>query len=132
MYFLFSFELQIWDFYPDKQEVTLIFFPKKKNISEKECYCLKKQTDICSMELKVKQRIAIGTCFFLTGVCFATWASRIPTIKDFFLLNEAELGNLLMVMPITAVIGLPVSGWMVSKYNTRGPLLSSFFLALLF
>ena len=80
------------------------------------------------MELKVKQRIAIGTCFFLTGVCFATWASRIPTIKDFFLLNEAELGNLLMVMPITAVIGLPVSGWMVSKYNTRGPLLSSFFI----
>ena len=80
------------------------------------------------MELKVKQRIAIGSCFFLTGVCFATWASRIPTIKDFFLLNEAELGNLLMVMPITAVIGLPVSGWMVSKYNTRGPLLSSFFI----
>lgn len=80
------------------------------------------------MELKVKQRIAIGVCFFLTGVCFSTWASRIPTIKDFFFLNEAQLGNLLMVMPITAVIGLPVSGWLVSKYNTRGPLLISFFI----
>lgn len=78
------------------------------------------------MELKVKQRIAIGVCFFLSGVCFSTWASRIPTVKDFFYLNEAQLGNLLMVMPITAVLGLPVSGWLVSKYNTRGPLLSSF------
>jgi MFS family permease len=78
------------------------------------------------MELKVKQRIAIGVCFFISGVCFSTWASRIPTIKDFFDLNEAQLGNLLMVMPITAVIGLPVSGWLVAKFNTRGPMLFSF------
>lgn len=78
------------------------------------------------MKLLVKQRIAIGVCFFLTGVCFSSWASRIPTIKDLFSLNEAQLGNLLLVMPATAVIGLPVSGWLVSKFNTRGPLLISF------
>lgn len=80
------------------------------------------------MKLLVKQRIAIGVCFFLTGVCFSSWASRIPNIKDLFAFNEAQLGNLLMVMPITAVIGLPFSGWLVSKYNTRGPLFISFFI----
>ena len=78
------------------------------------------------MELKVKQRIAIAVCFFLTGVCFSTWASRIPTIKDSFHLNEAQLGNLLMVMPITAIVGLPLSGWLVTRFNTRGPMLISF------
>lgn len=83
---------------------------------------------IRGMQRKTKERIAIGVCFFLTGVCFSTWASRIPTIKDSFYLNEAELGNLLLVMPITALVGLPVSGWLVSKYNTRGPLLVSFFI----
>ena len=41
------------------------------------------------MEEKVKQRIALGTFFFLSGLTFATWASRIPTIKTFFNLNEA-------------------------------------------
>ena len=80
------------------------------------------------MKQKVTQRIAIGNCFFLTGVGFSSWASRIPNIKDFFNLNEAELGSLLMVMPITALLSIPVSAWMVSKYNTRGPLLISFFI----
>ncbi|WP_139957289.1 MFS transporter [Flavicella sediminum] len=80
------------------------------------------------MELKVKQRIAIGIYFFFSGVCFSTWASRIPNVKDFFQFNEAELGNLLMVMPIASVFGLPFSGWLVSRFNSRPPLLISFFI----
>ena len=87
------------------------------------------------MELKIKQRIALSTYFFLSGLCFATWASRIPTIKSFFNFNEAELGTVLLTMPIASMIGLPISGWIVSKFNSRGPLLISFIffaLALLF
>lgn len=78
------------------------------------------------MELKVKQRIAIGIYFFFSGVCFSTWASRIPNVKDYFDFNEAELGNLLMVMPIASVFGLPISGWLVSRFNSRNPLIISF------
>lgn len=77
------------------------------------------------MELKVKQRIALSTCFFLAGFCFSSWASRIPTIKDNFNLSEAELGNLLLVMPIASLIGLPISGWMVAKFSSRNPLVLS-------
>jgi len=80
------------------------------------------------MELKVKQRIALGTFFFLSGLSFATWASRIPTIKTFFNLNEAELGTILLAMPISSLIGLPISGWLVSKFDSRKPLLVSFVL----
>lgn len=78
------------------------------------------------MELKVKQRIALGTCFFITGVCFATWASRIPTLKANFSLNDADLGSLLLTMPIGSLIGLPISGWLVSRFDSRIPLLVSF------
>lgn len=85
-----------------------------------------KTMDICNMKTKVKQRIAIGTYFFFSGVCFSTWASRIPNVKDFFQFNEAELGNLLMVMPIASVFGLPISGWLVSKFNSRNPLILAF------
>jgi len=78
------------------------------------------------MELKIKQRVALSTYFFLTGLCFATWASRIPTIKTFFNLNEAELGTILLAMPISSMIGLPISGWIISKFNSRIPIIISF------
>ncbi|NLP58320.1 MFS transporter [Lutibacter sp. B1] len=78
------------------------------------------------MEVKVKQRIALSIYFFLTGFCFSTWASRIPTIKTAFNFNEAQLGNLLLAMPISSLIGLPISGWLVSKFHSRSPLLVSF------
>ena len=78
------------------------------------------------MELKNKQRIALSTYFFLSGICFATWASRIPTIKEFFGFNDAQLGTILLAMPISSLIGLPFSGWLVSKFDSRIPLLASF------
>jgi MFS family permease len=78
------------------------------------------------MELKVKQRIALSTYFFLSGICFASWASRIPTIKSFFGFNDAELGTILLAMPISSLIGLPISGWLVSRFDSRVPLLISF------
>lgn len=86
------------------------------------------------MQLKVKQRIALSTCFFLSGFCFSSWASRIPTIKAIFNFSEADLGNLLLVMPIASLIGLPISGWMVSKFSSGNPLVLSmlFFAASLF
>ena len=75
------------------------------------------------MPLKGKQRAALSTYFFLSGLCFATWASRIPTIKDFFNFNEAQLGTVLLSMPISSLIGLPISGWLVSKFDSRKPLI---------
>ncbi len=78
------------------------------------------------MELRRKQRIALNTYFFLSGICFATWASRIPTIKSFFNFNEAELGTILLAMPISSLIGLPISGWLISKFDSRIPLIVAF------
>ncbi|MBP0902255.1 MFS transporter [Mariniflexile gromovii] len=78
------------------------------------------------MELRKKQRIALSVYFFLSGICFASWASRIPTIKDFFNLNEAELGTILLAMPVSSLIGLPISSWLVSKFDSRVPLIVSF------
>ena len=51
-----------------------------------------------------------------------------------FNFSEADLGNLLLVMPIASLIGLPISGWMVSKFSSRNPLVLSmlFFAASLF
>lgn len=73
-----------------------------------------------------KQRFAISVFFFLSGLNFSSWASRIPTIKTALDLNEAELGTILLTMPISSLIGLPLSGWLVSRFETRIPLIIAF------
>ena len=78
------------------------------------------------MNQRSAQRVSLSVFFFLLGFCFASWASRIPSIKTNFDFNEAELGNLLLAMPISSLIGLPISGWLVSKFNSRIPLFVSF------
>src|SRR5690606_41634737 len=75
-----------------------------------------------------KQRLSLSLYCLLSGFCFATWASRIPTIKMQYGFNEAELGNLLLVLPISSLAGLPISGWLVSKFDSRTPLIVSFVL----
>jgi MFS family permease len=80
------------------------------------------------MILKSKQRLSISLFFFMSGINFATWTSRIPTVKNLFTLNEAELGTLLLAMPVGSLIGLPISGWLVSRYDSRVPLAAGFFL----
>ncbi|SFH85369.1 MFS transporter [Halpernia frigidisoli] len=81
-----------------------------------------------------RQRIALSAYFLLSGICFSSWASRIPTIKTNFNLSAEDLGNLLMILPASAIIGIPLSGWLVAKYDSRIPLQISslFFLISLF
>jgi MFS family permease len=74
------------------------------------------------MEQKHKQRFFLSVFFFLSGICFSTWASRIPTIKSNFNYNDAQLGTILLFMPISSLIGLPISGWLVSRFDSRIPL----------
>jgi MFS family permease len=78
------------------------------------------------MELKNRQRVFLSLFFFLSGFGFASWASRIPTIKAAFDLNDAELGTILLTMPVMSFIGVPISGWMVSRYDSRIPLAIAF------
>ena len=78
------------------------------------------------MDLKNRQRFFLSAFFFISGFCFSSWASRIPTIKMFFNYNEAELGTILLFMPISSLIGLPVSGWLVARYDSRIPMAFAF------
>ncbi|MEX2231595.1 MAG: MFS transporter [Cyclobacteriaceae bacterium] len=80
------------------------------------------------MDVKNRQRFFLSVFFFLSGFCFSSWASRIPTIKSNFDYNEAELGTILLFMPVSSLIGLPLSGWLVSRYDSRIPLAGGFIL----
>jgi MFS family permease len=66
-----------------------------------------------------KARFGIGLLFLLCGLNFATWATRIPDFKQLLNLSDAELGTVLMGLPIGSLVSLPLAGWLISKYNSR-------------
>lgn len=78
------------------------------------------------MQERDRERLYLSAFFFLSGVCFSTWASRIPTIKATFGFNDAELGTLLLAMPFSSLAGLPLSGWLVSRFDSRVPMRVSY------
>lgn len=64
-------------------------------------------------------RWSIGSYFFVAGITFASWASRIPDIKIKLNLNDAELGGILFALPTGAMVSLPISGFLVAKLGSR-------------
>ncbi len=64
-------------------------------------------------------RVAVGCLFFLQGICFASWASRIPSIQQSLGLSETALGGVLFALPIGSLLGLPLSGWLIARYGSR-------------
>lgn len=66
-----------------------------------------------------KARFSIGILFFICGLNFATWATRIPDFKATLHLSDAELGTVLMGLPIGSLVSLPIAGWLLTKYASR-------------
>jgi MFS family permease len=68
-------------------------------------------------------RMAVGCMFFLSGICFASWASRIATIQQSLHLTDAALGAVLFASPVGLMLSLPFAGWVISKAGSRNLLM---------
>jgi hypothetical protein len=51
----------------------------------------------------------VGALFFLQGLSFASWASRIPSIQQTLGLSDTELGGVLLALPAGLMISLPIA-----------------------
>jgi MFS family permease len=71
------------------------------------------------LEQRRLHRIAVSSFFFLAGICFASWASRIPDIQNKLQLTSAALGGILLCLPVGLLTSLPVAGFLVAKYGSR-------------
>ena len=60
---------------------------------------------------------ATGIIFALCGLVFGTWASFIPYVKEKFVLDEAQLGLLLLCMPVGTLIANPLSVSFISRWG---------------
>jgi MFS family permease len=70
-------------------------------------------------------RIAVSAFFFIAGLTFATWASRIPDIKTQLQLSNARLGAVLFALPAGLMTSLLFAGWLVSRFGSRKILISA-------
>jgi MFS family permease len=68
---------------------------------------------------KKRIRIAVAMVYFSMGLCFASWASRIPDIKTKLHLNDAMLGSILFALPVGQFLMMPFSGRLVTHFGSR-------------
>jgi MFS family permease len=66
-----------------------------------------------------QNRIAVSAYFFLAGLCFSSWASRIPNIQQHLHLDNASLGGVLLGLPVGLLTSLPLAGWLVARFGSR-------------
>lgn len=62
-------------------------------------------------------RIATPFLFILLGVVYASWAARIPAIRDNLLLSPAQLGFVLLGAGFGAVTSFPLAAWLVDRFG---------------
>ncbi|WP_035669105.1 MFS transporter [Flavobacterium sp. 83] len=64
-------------------------------------------------------RWAVSMFYFGMGLCFATWASRIPDIKTALHLSSGELGSILFAVPLGQLVVMPFSGKLVTRFGSH-------------
>lgn len=67
----------------------------------------------------VQWRTAIFALFLLCGVTFASWASRLPSVKRALGIGDLELGVLLFVMGAGSLVGLTLANVIVVRWGAR-------------
>ena len=69
--------------------------------------------------------VAVFVVFLLSGVDFASWASRLPAVRDSLGLDPAQVGLLLLVGAIGSLLSLPLSGVVVDHIGARSTVVTS-------
>ncbi|MDH2443615.1 MFS transporter [Amnibacterium sp. CER49] len=71
----------------------------------------------------IRWRNAVFTIFGLTGLAFATWASRVPGIRDLLSASTQEMGFLLLGISIGSISGLLGASHIVARLGATRTIL---------
>ncbi|WP_034648789.1 MFS transporter [Cellulomonas sp. HZM] len=63
--------------------------------------------------------LAVFAVFFLNGFNFASWASRLPAVRDGLHFSQAQMGALLLVIAVGSLVALPIAGMVVERLGAR-------------
>ncbi|QNM98337.1 MFS transporter [Chitinimonas koreensis] len=65
------------------------------------------------------RQAAIPVLFLLLGVVYASWAARLPAIREARALDPATLGTVLLGGGIGAVCSFPLAAWLIGHFGAR-------------
>jgi MFS family permease len=57
--------------------------------------------------------------FLLCGLAISGWAPMVPFVKDRLVLNDSNLGLLLLFLGIGAFCAMPFAGWLMMRFGSR-------------
>lgn len=67
-------------------------------------------------------RIAVSIFYFVQGLVFASWASRIPDLQVRLGLSEGALGGVLFALPTGQLTAMMLSGYLVNRFGSKNAL----------
>src|SRR5262245_30238515 len=62
-----------------------------------------------------RAKVAVYAVFILSGFAFASWASRIPQVRDALELSPRGLGLVLLAIAMGSVLSMPLAGVVVAR-----------------
>jgi fucose permease len=66
-----------------------------------------------------RARVGAAACFLLTGLLFASFASRVPAIKEGLGISDGQLGVAFVGLNAGAILGLQLGGILVPRTGSR-------------
>jgi MFS family permease len=64
-------------------------------------------------------RIAVSILYFIQGIVFASWASRIPDVQHKLNLGDGALGGVLFALPVGQFTAMMLSGYLVNRFGSK-------------
>jgi len=91
----------------------------EESTQDKEILVNQENKPVLAQSSPKQVRLAISAFYFMQGVCFASWASRIPTFKASMGLNDAELGSILFALPAGQIITMFFSAKLTTHFGSK-------------
>jgi MFS family permease len=70
------------------------------------------------MSVTLRAQRAVYVAFIGSGFSFASWASRIPQIRDALQATPSELGLVLLAIALGSIVAMPLAGMVVNRFGT--------------
>lgn len=67
-----------------------------------------------------QSRLGVSLLFLLNGFVMGSWAPQIPELFTRLLLTESQLGLVILVFGIGSLLLMPIAGWQITKFGSRG------------
>ena len=67
-----------------------------------------------------RNRLAVSIMFFMNGLIYANWVSRLPEIQSLYGFSNSLLGTILLCNAAGAITAMPFAGIVVNKLGSRG------------